>query len=861
VKLGAGFLGVQAGAQVAAIALREIVTGAAEVEQELDVLNVVLDATDQQMARISDTAQQLGADVTLPGISAGDAAVAMNELAKAGLNVEDTIGGAKGVLQLATAGQLDVRDAAALAGGALNAFCLEGERAADVADLLAGASIAAQGDVSDMGLALQQVGAVARQSGLSIEQTVGAIGLLAKNGILGSDAGTSLRTTLLKLIPTTKEAKEFTEALGISIDENKTLGEQLPDVIEQYRTSLSKLSPALQNVALTQIFGSDAIRAASIFAREGAEGYNQMVEAVNRTGAANELATARTQGLIGQFESLKSQLSTLAIEFGELTNPIITSFLSELAEGVGIVISFTQAAKDLGESIADINVPGTGTDVGGVVKEAGEQFAKNTIFALRLKDAYEAVEGQFRDTSDAAGDLRQEMIDAGKFKGSPDVIDRNQAVADARVAGKEVGNQFASSVAQGIQSEGEIAVASARALAQRVAEQGRAAVAAAIAGAQQNLTSIGSQLAADAGAIIDATVEQGVSSVSSGGGSAVSAGQRARQQKAIKRAQAELDLAIKNIPIMREIERLQQQLDRESQADQATDVRRGLRDAREELALAQRQAQTAGQLDPRQQAARAKFLRPFKEEVADAQKEVRRFNTEAKLDKLQSRLDKQTDEITENIDRLRESVASAREALIASQQSFSTGGLTQSLKSAGQAQKEAVTRGINDAIDAFNRGQIELPELNRRIAKTLEDNGVDYENAGKVLGTAFVNGFQDKLKGLGAQADAITGGPQDPGAGSRPQIVVPAAVARTARLNNEEAQRRLTESLVSLGTEQASDIRRIRVALEGPRSGRPTTSVGDSAADKANTAAQAGPVGAPRTKPKPRTRYKDPPEN
>ena len=658
----AGVLGFTAATQAAAVAAREIVGGAAEFEQNMDVLQVVTQSTGENMERISNLAKDLGADLELPGTSANDAATALLELSKAGLTVTDTMNGAKGALQLAAAAEIEAGEAAKVIGSALNTFSLAGNQATHVADLLAAASIAAQGEIHDMALALQQVGAVANQAGLSIEQTTAVIGLLAKNGILGSDAGTSIRTTLLKLIPTTKEASAAIEALGINIDENATLGEQLPQLIEQYQGALAKLNPTLRQQALTQIFGTDAIRAASILFEEGALGLADMTDEVNRNGAASELAAAKTKGLAGQFDGLKSQLSSLAVELGEVVNPALAGFVGTVNSVLSPVISLTRTVKDLTGAFLDLNIPGTDFGFADAFS-----FMRDQATGANFVKGVKAIKDQIVDTKEETKDLRKEMAEAGTFIAAPDIIDRNAAVSAARDAGRPVGNQFGQSVAEGIAASKPAALSAAQQTVRDVAAQGRAAIAAAIAGAQQNLSSIGSSLASDAGAIIDATVEQGLKSVGSSGGATQSAGQRARQEKAIRRAQAELDLAIANVPIQREIERLQAQLDRESGRDAATDVRRGLRDAKEELAAAQKQLQSTGTLDPAQQARQSKFLRPFQEAVQDAQGEVKKFNLEGRLDKLQTRLDAQTDDIAENIESLRENLLSAREALIQSQ--------------------------------------------------------------------------------------------------------------------------------------------------------------------------------------------------
>ena len=808
----AGLGAITAAATLGTIAFKEMVVGAGEFEREMDVLQVVSGATADEMERIGDEAKALGADITLPGTSAGDAAVAMNELAKAGLTVTDTLGGARGALQLAAAGEIEVAEAAALAGSALNAFGLQGSEATHVADLLAGASIVAQGEVNDMALALQQSGAVSRQAGLSIEQTVGAIALLAKNGVLGSDAGTSLRTTLLRLIPTTKEATQFTKALGIEIDENRTLGEQLPEVVEQYRDSLSKLNPALQQQALTQIFGTDAIRAASILFREGADGLQEMTNAVDRNGAANELATAKTQGLLGTYDGLKSQLETTAIELGEALTPALTDFLEIVAGGVGVVNSLVGELKEL----AEVEIPGTDFGLGEIFREVAVQ-ASPIGFAKRIKVAADAVHDFTTDAVDDMDSLRDSMTDLR----TPDVLDRAELTKQVGRGGQEMGAELNTGFAQGVTATTSVALQAAQASLSQVIAQGKASVAQAVAQAQQNLAGLGAQLAADAGQVIDASgFQERIDTVSAQAQQAASARQQARQREAIELARKNLEVALANAPIERRIRRLQEELDQANQRSGRTDIARTLRDAREELQAAQARAVTIGDVDAGDRAARERFLRPFREGVTDAKDEMSRFNKEATIEGLQDKLDAQTDDIAENIGRLREALQDAREALIESQQSFATDQLVTSLRDAATAQKETVEQGIRDSIQAFNDGLITLPQLNRRLANLLRrPNGVDYKNAGKKLGTEFVRGFEETLKAIGIQAREVLAGPQDPGAGLRPGIVSPRDAVAAAALATQQARDRVQEAQLEAQESAAGSLQAIERAVTGQTTG------------------------------------------
>lgn len=288
-------------------------TTAISYEGALNMMQAVSGATAQQMRRVSERALALGADMTLPATSAADAASAMVELAKAGLSVNDTLAAAQGVLQLSAAGKISEAQAATIAATALNAFSLEGSEATRIADLLAAAASTSAGEVTDMADSLQMSAAVFAAADIPIETLVASIGQMANAGILGSDAGTSLRTMLLRLTaPTDKSAEEMAR-LGINIFDAQ--GAMLPfrDVIDRFQGALGGLTQEQRSQSLATIFGTDAVRAANIVLMEGAAAHDEMLTAVTAQGAAGELAGARMRGLGGALQGLQSQVETLLL--------------------------------------------------------------------------------------------------------------------------------------------------------------------------------------------------------------------------------------------------------------------------------------------------------------------------------------------------------------------------------------------------------------------------------------------------------------------------------------------------------------------------------------------------------------------
>ncbi|AEE95284.1 phage tail tape measure protein [Mahella australiensis] len=320
---------------------------AADFESMGNTFKAVSGATSEQFKRMSDLAKELGNDITLPGTSATDAAAAMTELVKAGLSIDDTFKAAKATLQLSAAAQIDNAEAATIVGQALNAFGLSGDKAITVADLLANSANASAGEITDMAYALQAGASVANMAGQSIEDFTTAISLMANAGVTGSDAGTSLKSMFMSLISPTDKAAKTMKQYGLNVYDANGQLKPLPELVDLFSSKLGGMTDQQRNATLATIFGSDAIRAANIVLIEGANKWDNMSEAVNKSGGAAEVAGSKMQGTKGQIEALKSNLETLAITIGEKLLPFVNKLVDGLTKVIDWFSNLSPATQDM----------------------------------------------------------------------------------------------------------------------------------------------------------------------------------------------------------------------------------------------------------------------------------------------------------------------------------------------------------------------------------------------------------------------------------------------------------------------------------------------------------------------------------
>jgi TP901 family phage tail tape measure protein len=302
-------------------AFRVAIQGFADYDAALTDVAAATRATESELSALEDAARSAGKTL---GFSAREGLKGIEALSKAGVSNADIMGGAlTGALSLAAAGSLDVGVAAETAAAAMTQFGLSGQDAAHVADLLAAAAGKSQGEVSDYAQALNQVGLVASQTGLTIEETTAALAAFGSAGLKGSDAGTSFKTMLLSLNGTSDESKALMQELGISAFDAQGKFVGLEKFAGNLQDALKDMSAQQRNSTLQTIFGTDAIRAANVLYNQGAAGIREWGDKVNDAGFAAETARIKNESLEGHFKKLSSAAENASNSFVEKLSPAL----------------------------------------------------------------------------------------------------------------------------------------------------------------------------------------------------------------------------------------------------------------------------------------------------------------------------------------------------------------------------------------------------------------------------------------------------------------------------------------------------------------------------------------------------------
>ena len=402
----------------AAAAAGYVVKSFADFDQAMSNVQAATHESAANMDQLREAAIQAGADTAF---SASEAAGAIEELAKAGVSTADILnGGLKGSLDLAAAGGLGVADAAGIASVALTQFKLNGSDVGHVADLLAAGAGKAMGDVSDLGMALKQAGLVASQTGLSIEETTGALSAFAAAGLLGSDAGTSFKTMLLNMTPQSKQAAKVMEELGIHAYDAQGQFVGLAAYAGQLHDSLSKLTAEDRQAALKKMFGQDAIRAASILYEQGAQGIQEWIDKVNDAGYAAETAEARMDNLNGDLEKLGGSFETLFIKSGSGANDFLRSIVQIAEQAVNAFSALPAPVQQGALGLAAFTsaaalTAGAGMKVFTMITDVRTAMASlngSVPFLTRIMDGFSGMRGGLAETRAAIGGFGNAWVTA-----------------------------------------------------------------------------------------------------------------------------------------------------------------------------------------------------------------------------------------------------------------------------------------------------------------------------------------------------------------------------------------------------------------------------------------------------------------
>lgn len=347
----AGFIGIAGGALMVKNAIGGAISKGVEFEKTMVGASVkFVDGAKRgtkAFENLKMAASEVGATTEFTAVQA---AQGLDFLAMAGFNSTQAVAALPGVVDLATAANIDLAGATDMASDSLGAFNLmtkDSEQLtknlARVNDVMAKTTTTANTTMESMFETIKNAAPIATAAGASIEEFAALTGLLANAGIKGTMAGTTLKNMFLNLQAPTARQEILLERMGVQIKD--ATGKMLPmaNILGQLNEKTAKMSDVQKNATIATLFGKRAVAGSIILMQAGQktiEGYTKQLQ--NATGSTKDMAAEMRNTREGQIAIMNSALEDLQLKLFTALAPAFDFVIEKVTTFAGKISKFTQ---------------------------------------------------------------------------------------------------------------------------------------------------------------------------------------------------------------------------------------------------------------------------------------------------------------------------------------------------------------------------------------------------------------------------------------------------------------------------------------------------------------------------------------
>lgn len=303
---------------------------------------------------LEETARELGKTTAF---SAQEAAEGLNYMALAGYDVKTSQQMLPQVLNLASAGAMDLARASDMVTDAQSALGLEIPETESLIDQMAKTASLTNTNVEQLGDAFLTVGGTAKMMRSDTEsaehataEASAALGVLASAGIKGSEGGTALRN-VLQGITGSKFEKTF-EKLGVSAYDAQGQLRDLPDILTDMNKSMEGMTTEEKNDIISKTFNVRDLKSVNALLAQTPGQWDELTQAImDSDGAAADMAEVQLDNLSGDVTKLNSAFGELQITVSDMDGGVLRTFVQGATEGITAITdilnagSFAEAGK------------------------------------------------------------------------------------------------------------------------------------------------------------------------------------------------------------------------------------------------------------------------------------------------------------------------------------------------------------------------------------------------------------------------------------------------------------------------------------------------------------------------------------
>ncbi|MCJ3258311.1 phage tail tape measure protein [Klebsiella pneumoniae] len=309
-----------------------------------------LDKGDSQLAALRAQAKKLGAETAF---TTRDAASGQAFLAMAGFTPQSIQAALPGVLNMALAGGMDLGESADIGSNILSQFTLPAGEMDRVSDVLTAAFTRTNTDLRSLGDTMKYAGPVASKLGISLEEAAGMAGILANNGLRGSDAGTAMRSSLARLASPTAGAAKALKQLGVSVSDASGKMRPVETILLDLYKATKKYGQVDQVGFFKDIAGEEAfVGLQTLVAGAGSGELQKLVRELKGAGGeASAVAKKMADNLSGDLKNLDSAWEGFRIQIEETIDGPLRKLTQNLSDIITAASEWVKANPRLAQTL------------------------------------------------------------------------------------------------------------------------------------------------------------------------------------------------------------------------------------------------------------------------------------------------------------------------------------------------------------------------------------------------------------------------------------------------------------------------------------------------------------------------------
>lgn len=255
---------------------------------------------------LAKTAKEMGAATKF---SAAESAEALNYMALAGYDAQKACGALPTVLNLASAGGMELAAASDMITDSMSALGIEAtqEELTRFGDQLAKTAQKSNTSVAQLGEAVLTVGGTAKTLAGGTTELNTLLGIIADNGVKGAEGGTALRNIMLSLQAPTDTAAKKMKSLGLRVYDAEGKMRPMNDILNDLNHSMDGMTDQKKQDIISTIFNKNDLKSVNALLDNSGSRFDELSGFVlDSENAMADMADTMNDNLTGRITEFKS---------------------------------------------------------------------------------------------------------------------------------------------------------------------------------------------------------------------------------------------------------------------------------------------------------------------------------------------------------------------------------------------------------------------------------------------------------------------------------------------------------------------------------------------------------------------------